>query len=92
MILNFLIRLATAGEEVDNLDESNGLDINVKKDINGLKLSHIHGYRGFDCRDNLFYINETCIVYPAAAAGVVYDMAKSNNQKTICHNLIFLSR
>ncbi|CAF4896114.1 unnamed protein product, partial [Rotaria socialis] len=32
-----------------------------------LELDHIHGYRSFDCRDNLFYLadNES-IVYPAA--------------------------
>lgn len=50
-------------------------DFQVKNEINGLKLCHIHGYRGFDCRDNLFYINDgTNIVYHAAAAGVVLDL------------------
>jgi hypothetical protein len=39
-----------------------------------LELDHIHGYRGFDCRDNLFYLadNES-IVYPAAGAGVIHN-------------------
>jgi WD40 repeat protein len=38
-------------------------------------LNHIHGYRGFDCRDNLFYLadNES-IIYPAAGAGVVHHI------------------
>ena len=51
------------------------LDLNVKSEVNGLKLSHIHGYRGFDCRDNLYYVNDgNTIVYHAAAAGVVLDL------------------
>ena len=38
-------------------------------------MNHIHGYRGFDCRDNLFYIDDGAkIVYPAAGAGVVLDL------------------
>ena len=38
-------------------------------------MNHIHGYRGFDCRDNLFYLadNES-IIYPAAGAGVVHHI------------------
>ena len=44
-------------------------------EINSLKLNHIHGYRGFDCRDNLFYIDDgNKILYPAAGAGVVLDL------------------
>jgi hypothetical protein len=50
----------------------------IKQDIKGLKLSYIHGYRGFDCRDNIFYIADgSMIVYPAAAAGIVLDIATS---------------
>jgi hypothetical protein len=51
------------------------LNLRAKTDIKGLKLSHIHGYRGFDCRDNTFYIEDgTKVVYPAAGAGVVLDL------------------
>ncbi len=55
-------------------DDESG-KVSLKADIKGLKLKFIHGYRGFDCRDNLFYINDgTSIVYHAAAAGVVYNL------------------
>lgn len=45
--------------------------------LKDLELNHIHGYRGFDCRDNLFYLadNES-IVYPAAGAGVIHLIRK----------------
>ncbi len=34
----------------------------------------INSYRGYDCRDNLFYITDTGeIVYHVAALGIVYD-------------------
>ena len=52
--------------------------MHFKTEINNLKLSRIHGYRGSDCRDNLFYINDgTMIVYHAAAAGIVLDLTSS---------------
>ncbi|CAF0987237.1 unnamed protein product [Adineta ricciae] len=46
-----------------------------------LQLDHIHGYRGFDCRDNLFYLadNES-IVYPAAGAGVVHHIRQGTQK------------
>ena len=32
------------------------------------------GYRGYDCRDNLFYIHETgLMIYHVAALGIVYN-------------------
>lgn len=63
------------GNELAQQDSQASNYDTFKTEINGLKLSHIHGYRGFDCRDNLFYINDgTAIVYHAAAAGIVLDM------------------
>ncbi len=49
--------------------------------IQDLELDHIHGYRGFDCRDNLFYLadNES-IVYPAAGAGVVHHIRRGTQK------------
>ena len=49
-----------------------------------LQLDHIHGYRGFDCRDNLFYLadNES-IVYPAAGAGVVHNIRRGEHRKPV---------
>jgi hypothetical protein len=64
------------GNELNKNESSETIN---KTDIKGLKLNHIHGYRGFDCRDNLFYISEgTAIVYHAAAAGIVLDLIKNS--------------
>ncbi|CAF3520544.1 unnamed protein product [Rotaria sp. Silwood1] len=51
-----------------------------------LELDHIHGYRGFDCRDNLFYLadNES-IVYPAAGAGVVHHIRRGTQKFYLKH-------
>ncbi|CAF0889090.1 unnamed protein product [Brachionus calyciflorus] len=85
-LVHIMSKMAAIGDSEQALDESTGLEFNVKKEINGLKLSHIHGYRGFDCRDNLFYINDgTCIVYHAAAAGIVYDIAKNEQSFYLQH-------
>lgn len=64
-------RISAAGEATAADDH----DLQVKQEINSLKLCHVHGYRGFDCRDNLFYINDgTTVVYHAAASGIVLDL------------------
>ncbi|XP_013391678.1 echinoderm microtubule-associated protein-like 6 [Lingula anatina] len=39
----------------------------------GLKLEFVHGYRGYDCRNNLFYTQSGEIVYHVAAVGIVYS-------------------
>ena len=39
----------------------------------------MHGYRGFDARNNLHYLpgGDSSVVYHAAALGIVYDVATS---------------
>ncbi|XP_077381857.1 echinoderm microtubule-associated protein-like 6 isoform X7 [Festucalex cinctus] len=39
----------------------------------GLRLQFVHGYRGFDCRNNLFYSQTGEVVYHVAAVAVVYN-------------------
>ncbi|XP_061843886.1 echinoderm microtubule-associated protein-like 6 isoform X4 [Nerophis lumbriciformis] len=39
----------------------------------GLRLQFVHGYRGFDCRNNLFYSQSGEVVYHVAAVAVVYN-------------------
>ncbi len=39
----------------------------------GIKLEFIHGYRGYDCRNNLFYTQAGEVVYHVAATGIVYN-------------------
>ena len=71
-----------------DMAQQNSDDVTTfKSDIKSLRLSHIHGYRGFDCRDNLFYINDgQAIVYHAAAAGIVLDLQKKTQSFYLEHN------
>ena len=62
-------------------DDDVKFDSNIKTEIQGLKLCHIHGYRGYDCRDNLFYIDDgNSIIYPAAGAGIVLDLTTCKHE------------
>jgi WD40 repeat protein len=79
--------LASAGEEIKPQESDIQSEIHIKQEINSLKLSHIHGYRGFDCRDNLYYINDGAyIVYHAAAAGIVLDINRGDQSFYLEHN------
>lgn len=41
-----------------------------------LALDHVFGYRGFDCRNNLHYLNDGAdIIFHTAAAGVVQNLS-----------------
>jgi len=44
-----------------------------------LKLSHVYGYRSKDCRNNLKYLKNCCVVYHAACLCIVLDQI-SNRQ------------
>uniref|UniRef100_A0A8C6S538 EMAP like 6 n=1 Tax=Neogobius melanostomus TaxID=47308 RepID=A0A8C6S538_9GOBI len=39
----------------------------------GLQLQFVHGYRGYDCRNNLLYTQSGEMLYHVAAVGVVYN-------------------
>lgn len=72
-----LEEVKAAGAQVNN---------DIRDKIDGLELHYIHGYRGIDCRDNLFYIDDgKKIVYCAAGAGVVLDLA-TNKQSFYLHH------
>lgn len=43
-----------------------------------LDLDYIFGYRGRDSRDNVHWLDETHIVFPAAAVGVVLDLVTTD--------------
>lgn len=44
--------------------------------MNDLSLHHIHGYRGFDARNNVHFINEgSDIVYHAAGAAIILNVS-----------------
>nr|XP_046163640.1 echinoderm microtubule-associated protein-like 5 isoform X2 [Oncorhynchus gorbuscha] len=52
----------------------------------GVKLHFIHGYRGFDCRSNLFYTQTGEIVYHVAAVGVVYNRQQNTQRFYMGHD------
>ena len=64
-------------------------------DIKDLQLEYIYGYRGFDARDNLHYVNDGAdIVYHAAGAGIVKNLSTGKqietlNSVTLCSNIHF---
>ncbi|MEQ2255440.1 Echinoderm microtubule-associated protein-like 5, partial [Ilyodon furcidens] len=53
---------------------------------NGIKLHFIHGYRGYDCRSNLFYTQTGEIVYHVAAVGVVYNRQQNTQRFYMGHD------
>ncbi|XP_037097720.1 echinoderm microtubule-associated protein-like 5 isoform X2 [Syngnathus acus] len=52
----------------------------------GLKLHFIHGYRGYDCRSNLFYTQTGEIVYHVAAVGIVYNRQQNTQRFYMGHD------
>ncbi|CAK8677759.1 unnamed protein product [Clavelina lepadiformis] len=60
--------------------ETDGVSRKKKKsnstDGASLKLEFVHGYRGYDCRDNVFYTQKGEIVYHVAALGILYSRSK----------------
>ncbi|CAF1944366.1 unnamed protein product [Rotaria magnacalcarata] len=67
----------SAVQENSTTNEALDHDQKPRGRIIDLELNHIHGYRSFDCRDNLFYLadNES-IVYPAAGTCVVHHVSR----------------
>jgi microtubule-associated protein-like 6 len=50
-----------------------------------LRLEFVHGYRGYDCRSNLFYISTGDIVYHVAAVGIVYTKSSHTQRHYLGH-------
>lgn len=51
-----------------------------------LQLEYVHGYRGFDSRNNLHYINDGAdIVFHAAGAGIVQNLSTGNRLPIVWH-------
>ncbi|XP_054543716.1 echinoderm microtubule-associated protein-like 6 [Talpa occidentalis] len=51
-----------------------------------LKLQFIHGYRGYDCRNNLFYTQAGEVVYHIAAVSVVYNRQQHSQRLYLGHD------
>ncbi|KAK9412191.1 echinoderm microtubule-associated protein-like 6 [Crotalus adamanteus] len=56
-----------------------------------LKLQFIHGYRGYDCRNNLFYTQTGEVVYHIAAVAVVYNRQQHTQRLYLGHDDDILS-
>ncbi|XP_012942464.1 echinoderm microtubule-associated protein-like 6 isoform X2 [Aplysia californica] len=55
--------------------------------VTGLQLEYIHGYRGFDARSNLYYVNDGAdIVYHAAGAGIVHNLSSGTQSFYLEHS------
>uniref|UniRef100_A0A671R5K6 HELP domain-containing protein n=1 Tax=Sinocyclocheilus anshuiensis TaxID=1608454 RepID=A0A671R5K6_9TELE len=57
----------------------------------GLRLQFVHGYRGCDCRNNLFYTQAGEVVYHVAAVAVVYNRQQHTQRFYIGHDDDILS-
>ena len=57
-----------------------------KAPLISLELTHVHGYRSKDSRNNVKYLKSgSSIVYPAAGLGVVYDLAVNKQRFFTMH-------
>ncbi|XP_076879607.1 echinoderm microtubule-associated protein-like 6 isoform X2 [Brachyhypopomus gauderio] len=57
----------------------------------GLRLQFVHGYRGCDCRNNLFYTQTGEVVYHVAAVAVVYNRQQHSQRFYLGHDDDILS-
>lgn len=56
-----------------------------------LALDHVFGYRGFDCRNNLHYLNDGAdIIFHTAAAGVVQNLSTGSVGDAAAHTCLHL--
>lgn len=51
-----------------------------------LRLEWVYGYRGHQCRNNLFYTSDKEIVYFAAGVGVVYNIHDNRQRFFLGHD------
>ncbi|KAI9533540.1 Echinoderm microtubule-associated protein-like 6 [Dissostichus eleginoides] len=71
-------------QQVGSLKRQNGPD-------QGLRLQFVHGYRGYDCRNNLFYTQGGEVLYHVAAVGVVYSRTLHTQRFYLGHDDDILS-
>jgi hypothetical protein len=53
--------------------------------VQNLELEYIYGYRGFDARSNLYYVNDgSDIIFHAAGAGIVQNLGSGKHALSCC--------
>lgn len=70
-----------------------GIIQDSSKPTANLKLEWVHGYRGFDCRNNLFYITATGtqMTFPAASLSIVQVSSEPFVVTTMFYGFFFLA-
>ena len=77
----------TVASEVRKTMSLSGVDNGAQPDGDELELEWVHGYRGFDSRNNVFYINNDSttktrsIVYHAASLGIMLTIQLDGTSK-----------
>ncbi|KAL5463172.1 hypothetical protein EMCRGX_G032049 [Ephydatia muelleri] len=71
------------GKKVGQGEESTSFKDEVPP--NSLSLQFVHGYRGYDCRSNLYYTRNGEIVYHIAAVGIVYNKNSHRQRFYLLH-------
>lgn len=67
-------KVVASADEVFKRMSTSGVKNSSQPDGDELELEWVHGYRGFDCRNNVFYVDGAkgrCVVYHAASLGVM---------------------
>lgn len=50
-----------------------------------LQIGFVHGYRGYDCRNNLFVCASSELIYHVAGVAIVYDRSKHTQRHYLLH-------
>ena len=61
-------------------------DITLESPNANLELEFVHGYRCFDTRNNIFYVNKREILFHSAGVGIVMDIETRKQKFNLQHN------
>ncbi|OBS66090.1 hypothetical protein A6R68_05372, partial [Neotoma lepida] len=76
--------VSRAAPQPEKLQKNNSTK--KKKLVEELALDHVFGYRGFDCRNNLHYLNDGAdIIFHTAAAGIVQNLSTGSQSFYLEH-------
>lgn len=72
--------VGAAAAKVFKLLSESGVNDSTAPSSDELELEWVHGYRGHDCRNNVYYADEQTVIYHAAALCVSVDLADNKQQ------------
>ncbi|KAI4787308.1 hypothetical protein KUCAC02_036547, partial [Chaenocephalus aceratus] len=83
--------VSRAAPQPEKLQKKNNVS-KKKRLVEDLVLEHVFGFRGFDCRNNLHYLNDgTDIVYHTAATAIVHSLSTGTQSFYLEHTDDILS-